>query len=224
MNQSANKKKKGGAAEPAHNRGAPRTPGRPRSETKRQEILDAAIKLFTAHGFDGTSVDDIANVAGVSKQTVYTHFGNKEKLFGVSVSTKCKESGIDSSVIDFEEEPQIMLPEISRRFVALITSPEAVRVYALCTGSAESHPRLGQLFYEHGPKQTVDVLAEYLTTQHKLGRLKVPDAKQSAWQLLSMLKADGHMRAQFKLPLLSENEQQAYIDSCVASFLRAHAV
>jgi hypothetical protein len=116
-----------------------------------------------------------------------------------------------------------MLPEIAQRFVALITSREGLRVYATCTGSSESHPRLGQLFYEHGPKQTVDVLAEYLTAQHEKGRLYIENADHAAWQLLSMLKADGHMRAQFKLPLLTSREQEEYVDSCVDVFLRAHA-
>ena len=57
------------------------------SEAKRQGILEAATRLFTEQGYDGTSVDDIAAEAGVSKQTVYSHFGNKEKLFGAARRT-----------------------------------------------------------------------------------------------------------------------------------------
>ncbi len=60
--------------------------GRPRSEEKRRQIMSAAMELFTSNGFEGTSVDDIAAAARVSKQTVYSHFGCKETLLGLAVS------------------------------------------------------------------------------------------------------------------------------------------
>src|SRR5579864_56649 len=45
-------------------------------------IREAAARLFLDHGYQGTSMDDIAAAAGVSKQTIYTHFSSKEQLFG----------------------------------------------------------------------------------------------------------------------------------------------
>ena len=164
-----------------------RAPGRPKSEEKRREILRAAVELFTEKGYEGTSVDDIAQAAKVSKQTVYSHFGSKEALFGRAVSTKCRQSGIDPDLIDPDAAPGAMLLEISRRFVGLITSPEAVRVHCVCTTSAESYPELGRLFFEHGPLQTMEVVADYLTAQHKRKRLKVARPREAAWQLLGML-------------------------------------
>ena len=56
-------------------------PGRPKDLGKRAAILDAAKRLFIQSGFDGTSMDQIATEAGVSKLTVYSHFGDKESLF-----------------------------------------------------------------------------------------------------------------------------------------------
>ena len=54
------------------------TPGRrQRSESKQTAILDAAERLFVADGYELTSVDAIAAAAGVSKRTVYDHFGDK---------------------------------------------------------------------------------------------------------------------------------------------------
>ena len=52
-----------------------------RSPAKRRAILDAAIQVFTDLGFTRASVDTIAAAAGVGKQTVYGHFGDKEQLF-----------------------------------------------------------------------------------------------------------------------------------------------
>jgi hypothetical protein len=48
------------------------------------------------------------------------------------------------------------------RFLQLVTSPEAIRVHNVCTGSAETHPELGRLSFKHGPEETVNVVADYL--------------------------------------------------------------
>lgn len=48
---------------------------------KRQVILEGAVKVFIESGYDVSSMDRIAEVAGVSKRTVYNHFQSKESLF-----------------------------------------------------------------------------------------------------------------------------------------------
>ena len=196
--------------------------GRPRSEEKRRQIMAAAIELFTANGFEGTNVDDIAAAAGVSKQTVYSHFGCKETLFGLAISTKCKQSGIGSDDLDLDEPPERMLPEIARRFLQLITSPEATRVHAVCTGSAETHPELGRIYFEQGPLQTVEAVAGYLEAQDRAGALRVENPRHAAWQFLCMLKAEEQLRTQFNIGRMDQASLQAYVDDCVAMFLRAY--
>src|SRR5437016_735245 len=52
-----------------------------RSERSKTQILDAALKLFSHHGYGATSVRDIAEAAGVSKGNVYHHFEDKEAIF-----------------------------------------------------------------------------------------------------------------------------------------------
>ena len=52
-----------------------------RSERSKGQILDAALKLFSHHGYGATSVRDIAEAAGVSKGNVYHHFEDKEAIF-----------------------------------------------------------------------------------------------------------------------------------------------
>lgn len=65
-------------------RATDQTPGRRRqSEAKRAAVLDAAEALFVAEGYEATSVDAIAARAGVSKRTVYDHFGDKRHLFDI---------------------------------------------------------------------------------------------------------------------------------------------
>ena len=181
------------------------------------------MKLFTQNGFEGTSVDHIAEAAGVSKQTVYSHYGCKETLFGLAISSKCRMSGIDPEAISADVPPDRMLTEIATRFLDLINSPEAVSVHAICTGSAEAHPELGQVYFERGPLATVDAVAAYLEAQDRTGRLQVDDPETAAWQFLCMVKAESHLRVQFNLEPMERALETGYLESCVHMFLRAYA-
>jgi Transcriptional regulator len=58
---------------------------------KRQMVLDGAVRVFTKYGFDASSMDKIAEAAGVSKRTIYNHFKSKESLFQAIVADFLKE-------------------------------------------------------------------------------------------------------------------------------------
>ena len=198
-------------------------PGRPPSARKRRSILEAATRLFTHNGFEATSVDDIAREAGVLKQTVYSHFGCKEDLFGVAISTKCRSSGIAKEEIDPDVAPEQVLPVLARQFIELINSDEAISVTAICCVNWEMHPELGRMYFERGPLVTVEAVADYLEAQNRAGRLRTDNAEHAAWQFLCMLKAESQMRAQFHLDPIGDKAQRDYEASCVAMFLRAYA-
>ena len=70
---------------------AAQPPGRPKDLEKRAGILEAAKDLFLARGFEATSMDAVAQAAGVSKLTVYNHFQDKDTLFLSAVKSKCEE-------------------------------------------------------------------------------------------------------------------------------------
>ncbi|WP_433873585.1 TetR family transcriptional regulator [Saccharopolyspora sp. CA-218241] len=57
---------------------------------RRQQLLDIARALFAEKGFDGTSIEEIAHRAGVSKPVVYEHFGGKEGVYAVVVDREMR--------------------------------------------------------------------------------------------------------------------------------------
>src|SRR3954469_16316924 len=62
---------------------APKTqPTRKRlsAEDRRAAILDAALEVFSRRGYNGASIDEIANAAGISKALIYEHFPSKREL------------------------------------------------------------------------------------------------------------------------------------------------
>lgn len=63
---------------------SPRIPAERREEylkTRRNQILDAAIEVFGDKGSDVTTVDEIAQAAGISKETIYLYFKSKYEIF-----------------------------------------------------------------------------------------------------------------------------------------------
>ena len=76
-------------AEPAGVSGEarPRRPGRSRmtAAERREQLIDTARGLFAERGYDGTSIEEIAARAEVSKPVVYEHFGGKDGLYAVVV-------------------------------------------------------------------------------------------------------------------------------------------
>jgi len=57
---------------------------------RREQLLDIGRSLFAQKGFDATSVEEIAQRAGVSKPVVYEHFGGKEGLYAVVVDREMR--------------------------------------------------------------------------------------------------------------------------------------
>jgi AcrR family transcriptional regulator len=65
--------------------GARRSPSRRSTEEVRTLVLTAARKLFSIHGYRGTSTRDVAAAAGVTAPAIYRHFGSKQGLFEAAV-------------------------------------------------------------------------------------------------------------------------------------------
>ncbi|MGW2180550.1 TetR/AcrR family transcriptional regulator [Streptomyces sp. NPDC001732] len=75
--------------------------GQGRSARKHQAIMEAATGAFMEKGYSGTSMDDIARRAAMSKQTVYKRFADKEKPFAeIVLATTDRIDGMIDPVAD----------------------------------------------------------------------------------------------------------------------------
>jgi AcrR family transcriptional regulator len=72
-------------------RSGQRDPARPQTSDTREKILAAALEVFSAKGFHGTTVDEIAENAALGKGTVYRHFHSKKGLFSELIRLKVAE-------------------------------------------------------------------------------------------------------------------------------------
>ena len=126
--------------------------GRSKSEEKRRLIIDAAGDLFMEQGYENASMDGIAKLAGVSKQTLYSHFGGKEQLFSAAIECKCEEYQLDSSLSNTDNNYRDSLQEFCEQLARLLVSPEALQVFRVCVAEAD-RTEVGNLFWQAGPER-----------------------------------------------------------------------
>jgi AcrR family transcriptional regulator len=199
-----------------------------RSARKRRAILQAATAAFLRRGYLGTSMDEIAALAGVSKQTVYKHFADKERLFGqIVVATvdeiadpNCDEALNLQDTGDVEGD----LRDFARRQLRAVMQPRLLQLRRLVIGEAGRFPQLGRLFYERGPGRTIDALAAMFERLASRGVLELDDARLAAahfnWLVMSIPLNQAMLLGDDEPATPAELDR--YADAGVRAFLAAH--
>jgi AcrR family transcriptional regulator len=154
-------------------------------------ILRAARRAFLANGFGAVSMDSIAREAGVSKATIYAHFGSKEELFGAVVADVAEQrfggfSALELDPLDIEAS----LGTIARRFLDLVLSPEAVAVNRIIIGEVTRFPVLGEVFWQSGPERNRNQIEGFLRRAAAAGSLIVDDPRLAAEQFASLVRGE----------------------------------
>lgn len=197
--------------------------GRGKSEEKRQQILDAAAHLFLEYGFEKTSMDQVAVAAGVSKQTVYSHFGNKEELFGAIIKYKCVTHSLTGTLFNSALPVCEVLHILAEHFTNLVSSEEALQVKRACVAETPQRKKVAKLYWDAGPKLLTDTFTRYLAEQNAAGTVQIDNPHFAAQQFLHMLCAEAHELKFLDQPAdASQQELPDYIKSCVEVFRRAY--
>lgn len=200
------------------------SPGRPKDPAKREAILDAAKRLFATDGLDGTSMDAVARLAGVSKLTVYSHFADKDALFKAAVQSKCEEQ-MPEALFHVDPKASIarQLASIARGFHDLVFSPESVALHRMMIASAGHSPHLASLFFEAGPQRVLAAFEQFLREAVRAGSLKVRDPAEAAGHFFVLIKGTEHMRQLVGCSCHGTPvDRDRHLKSVVDLFLRAH--
>ena len=198
---------------------------RPRSVRKRSAILDAATTLFLRSGYLGTSMDEIAALAGVSKQTVYKHFAGKEALFSAIVSAAVDAAGDpvleDATALADSEDVAADLQAFARRLLGLVLQPRLMQLRRLVIGEANRFPELGRAFYERGAGRSGAALAAAFERLAERGVLSADDPQLAAahfnWLVMaapvnrSMLLGDDGIPSAAELDRYAEGGVRAFL-------------
>jgi AcrR family transcriptional regulator len=200
-----------------------------RSARKRRAILDAARTVFLQHGYVGTSMDDVAARAKVSKQTVYKHFGDKRRMF-VELLTGDM-GGADAAVaaladaIPESDDVECDLRAFARAYVVSVMQPDLMRLRRVVIGEAERFPEIARAWYDSGPARAYALFAGWFEALDRRGLLRVDDpltaAQQFNWLILSVPLNEAMAGPTLDSPL-PEAVLHRYADDAVWVFLAAY--
>lgn len=170
---------------------AARTPRR----DKRRVILDAAAPVFAEVGYERASIDAIASAAGVSKPTIYSHFGGKEQLFRDSVADSARNLNADAlaAVQGLDVRPRQWRPslyQVAVKLAACQRSPCAASLNRLVNAEILRDPEVYRSVRQAAAEPMFDALAGRLAMLGNAGFLDVPDPVLAAKQFFALLQTE----------------------------------
>lgn len=200
---------------------------RPSSLSKRRSMLNAATHLFVASGYDGTTVDDVAATAGVSKQTVYSHFGTKDALFTQVILESTTTAFTAMTRPDAAAQPADLRGELSAwadRQLDAVLDPTVLALRRLVIAEQTRFPTLAATFWRSGPQRAIEALAELLARLHDTGLAHIPDPLIAATSFNWLVMADATNRAMLlgTEALPGTREKRVITDEAVRVFLAAY--
>lgn len=154
---------------------------------KRQSIVDAALRVFCEEGYDGASMDRIAEVAGASKRTVYNHFGRKRDLFQAVVDDFVTEmASLKEIPYDPDRSLEAQLSDFADAEIALSSNPTWLRFTLVLLTVFFSDPDLAATTRaRYGTGE--DTLATWLRDAVTDGAVAAEDPQTAARVFWSML-------------------------------------
>jgi TetR/AcrR family transcriptional regulator, mexJK operon transcriptional repressor len=202
--------------------------GESRTARSRRAILDAATAVFLRNGYLGTTMDEIAARAGASKQTVYKHFADKERLFTEIVTRTVERAGdrvhCGAHALGESGDVAADLREYARRQLRFVMQPQILQLRRLVIGEAGRFPALGRVFYDHGPGRTVAALTGALERLNAGGSLQLDDPALAAahfnWLIMSIPLNHAMFLGDDAIP--PDAELDRYADAGVDVFLAAY--
>lgn len=164
-------------------RTAKRRPGPP---DKGDKVMDAAVQVFLANGFDQTTMHAVAAQAGVAKSTVYAHYADKFALFKAVVERSSRELAVrlDETRPREEQDPETRLTQL---VLTVLEATTASRFLAFLRVMISEGARRPELVYAMDPAETVDVIgliASTLTEEASRNDYELSDPRLFATLLL----------------------------------------
>jgi TetR/AcrR family transcriptional repressor of mexJK operon len=199
-----------------------------RSARKHRAVTEAATTLFLQHGYSGTSIDQIAALAGVSKPTVYRFFADKEQLLTEIVLDTLDRRGepFRAELAEFAQTDNLSaeLHALARDYITVVTQPAGLALRRLIIGASHQLPELAQAYYERAQDRTLTALAEAFAQLADRGQLEIDDPRSAAAHFAFLVIGRVLDRSLFcpDSPL-SKTELKREADAGVTAFVKAYS-
>jgi AcrR family transcriptional regulator len=160
---------------------------------KRAQIVAAAHRAFVDEGYAGSSVNRIADDAGVSIKTLYRHFDSKDDLFSAVMQAACEVplEGDGTKSADWASRPPEQgLAMAGEQYLHHVLSPEQLGLYRVVMHDAQRFPELGARYDEEVVGKRRTLFADYLDRWAPRQGWKIRDRQAAAAIFASLLNAD----------------------------------
>jgi AcrR family transcriptional regulator len=165
------------------------------NDGKALQILEGALRVFLADGFDGASMNDIARAAGVSKGTLYVYFPSKAELFERLIRHERAFPADDLfGFVSGDEDFAQTLTRIGLGLMSHICFGPHLAHMRMVIAVAAKYPQIGQAYYESGPKAAAVGLGVYLERQMERGLIPRRDPVHAADQFIQLCQT-GYFKA-----------------------------
>jgi TetR/AcrR family transcriptional regulator, mexJK operon transcriptional repressor len=189
---------------------------------KQQQILNAALKVFSEFGFSAASMDAIALAAEVSKPTLYMYFGSKEQLFeSMMVAER------DVMLEPFEHSSGEMVSDLvdfAWQYADVVMRPEYLSLARLIIGEAQRFPDIGRAYQKAGPDRLLFGIIAYLEMQKAKRRLDFDEgelAAQDFWALILSAPRNQALHIPDQTP--STAQIARYLENGLKVFIKAYS-
>jgi TetR/AcrR family transcriptional regulator, mexJK operon transcriptional repressor len=201
---------------------------RQKADARRQQMIRAALAVFTANGYVGTSTDELAAAASVSKQTLYKAFGDKEGVFAALIHDACDRvddpfEPLAARMRDIHSADEgVRL--LAVQFVGSIMDPRVLRLRRLVIAEATRFPELGSLFWERGFVRVAESVGRCLQILDDRQLLAIPDTTMAVHHFAGMLLWFPSNQAMFagSAAPMTEAQLERVIDGGTNAFVRAY--
>ncbi len=194
-----------------------------RAEQKKAAIIQAAKTIFLKQGFSATNMQDVTDLAQVSKKTVYHHFSDKTILFQAVLAEHWETINKASYILNNDEMPEKALKKFAKKFLLFLYQPETVALFRLIIAESDRFPSLCQALLRQGKAPFTQALIDYLTMQKKMRNLKMKDVELAANQFMGLLKEDQFWPKLLGfIPTLNSRRLNKLIKSAINVFLAAY--
>jgi AcrR family transcriptional regulator len=198
--------------------------GRPtREEAVRRDarLFDVAKRLFIDRGFEATTMDAVAEMAGVSKPTLYARYRDKRELFGAVLRNMVH--GSLTPIFSAAAEQHAMAPhadieatlhQVSREMLCSAALPECAALNRIVAAQAMQFPELARLALEEGWLRGVQAIAALLQQFNEQGHIHIDDPELAASMFLDLVFGHTWRMALYGLdldPTLAEQQREAAV-------------
>ena len=195
---------------------------------KRRAILDAAAEVFGTQGYERASVDAIAAASGVSKPTIYSHFGTKEQLFRASIAESAAQLNSESmaAIVALDVRADDWREGLHRLAAALVEcqrAPCARSLQRLIHAEITRDPAVFDAVQARAAGPIHEALAGRLAMLGNAGHLRIPDPQLAARQFLALIAAELPERTRLGTRVIDDDELTRAAAAGVDTFLLAYA-